>query len=71
VLPALCFSAEHLGLGDELGLTWQAVIVKISIWCSYMNLAPSQICSRVGPLGLGILHQKQVVALLKIVAKGM
>ena len=70
VLPALCFSAEQFGLGNEAGLSAHAVLVKMALWCCYTNLAPSQLCSTVGSAGLGILHQRQVVALLKIVAKG-
>lgn len=70
VLPALCFSAENFGLGSGAGLSGHAVLVKIALWCSYMNLPPIQLCSKVGTAGLGILHQRQVAALLRIVAKG-
>ena len=71
VLPALCFSAEHLGLGGETGLTGNDIVVKVALWCCYMNTAPTQLCSMVSTDGFGILHRKQVLALVRIIAKGV
>jgi hypothetical protein len=69
VLPALTCTADHAAMG-RCELTGEMVLVRIALFCSYTNSSITQLCNSLDVAKSGVLLKKQVLALMRLTAKG-